>query len=76
MCVWNVWRGESTATAPCAGFGCFSRPEPLMRGICDVTSHYNMMTDGMVRQLVVVWRSLGVKEVTADFRYLTLMAIE
>eukprot|EP01045_Picozoa_sp_COSAG04_P005096 COSAG04_NODE_231_length_19199_cov_263.690209_16_plen_63_part_00 len=35
------------------GFCCFSRPEPLMRGICDVTSHYDMMTNGMVRQLVV-----------------------
>ena len=53
MCVWNVWRGESTATAPCAGFGCFSRPEPLMRGICDVKSHYDMMMNGKVWQLVV-----------------------
>ena len=31
----------------------FSRSEPLMRGICDVKSHYDMMMNGKVWQLVV-----------------------
>ena len=35
------------------GLCCFSRPEPLMRGICDVKSHYDMMMNGKVWQLVV-----------------------
>ena len=48
-----TWRVDGDCAVHDGCFCCFPRPEPLMRGICDVTSHYNMMTDGMVRQLVV-----------------------
>ena len=44
-----TWRVDNAVQ----GFCCFSRPEPLMRGICDVKSHYDMMMNGKVWQLVV-----------------------